>query len=270
MPIEAHYNYLQEYMATLLSKGKYSFTWEDLQSDFDLSSNALQLALARLKNKNEVAAVRKEFYVIVPPEYRVQGMLPPSFFVDGLMKFLKRDYYVGLLSAAAYYGAAHQQAQAYFVIAAPQIVRPIHTSKIRINFYYRKSWESEDLIERKTETGFIKVSAPELTALDLVFFQNRVGGLDRVATVLDELAEAMDAEKLALAAARYHKTTAVQRLGYILDHVLGRVDLCKPLLNYLDSIRHFPTLLQPSAEAADKITGNPWNIIPNTEIETDL
>ena len=34
---------------------------------------------------------------------------PNDFYIDDLMRFLKREYYIGLFSAAALYGAAHQQ-----------------------------------------------------------------------------------------------------------------------------------------------------------------
>jgi hypothetical protein len=36
------------------------------------------------------------------------GIVPPEFYIDDLMKHLTRPYYVSLLNAAAFYGAAHQ------------------------------------------------------------------------------------------------------------------------------------------------------------------
>lgn len=48
------------------------------------------------------------------------------------------------------------------------------------------------LKERNTESGYLKVSSPVLTASDLVQFEKRSGGITRVATVLNELVEEMD------------------------------------------------------------------------------
>lgn len=50
------------------------------------------------------------------------------------------------------------------------------------------------------ETGYINVSSPELTALDVVFFFDEVGGFNRITTVLEELSESMDAQNSLFAA----------------------------------------------------------------------
>lgn len=52
-----------------------------------------------------------------------------------------------------------------------------------------------------TPRGTITVSTPEATALDLVDYQHHAGGLSQVTTVLAELAEKINDEKLAVAAA---------------------------------------------------------------------
>jgi predicted transcriptional regulator of viral defense system len=68
--------------------------------------------------------IREGFYVIVPLEYASSGILPPEWFIDELMKFLRQPYYVGLLSAAAIHGAAHQQPQEFHVVI-PEALRSI-------------------------------------------------------------------------------------------------------------------------------------------------
>jgi F0F1-type ATP synthase gamma subunit len=73
----------------------------EVRRQFDQSDEAIKKALQRLKKKKEIALIRNEFYVIITPEYRSKGILPPSLFVADLMKFLGKDYYVGLLNAAA-------------------------------------------------------------------------------------------------------------------------------------------------------------------------
>lgn len=79
-----------------------------------MSDNAVKKALQRAKQKKGIALIRKEFYIIVPPEYRQLGILPPVLFIADLMRFLNRNYYTGLLNAAVFYGAAHQQPQEFF------------------------------------------------------------------------------------------------------------------------------------------------------------
>lgn len=49
------------------------------------------------------------FYVVIPIQYQLQGIVPPNYYIDELMTHVGKPYYVGLLSAAAMYGAAHQR-----------------------------------------------------------------------------------------------------------------------------------------------------------------
>lgn len=264
------YRYLEAFVDDLRSRGKYSFTLTDLRNQYRLSDEALKKALQRLTNKKEAARVRQEFYVIVPPEYRSRGMLPASFFIADLMKFLQKDYYVGLLSAASLYGAAHQQPQEFYVITAKPTLRAIKTSKLKISFFYKKEWNVADIKERKVETGFVKVSSPELTALDLVTYADKIGGLNRVATVLEELTEQINNEALAQAIKRYGNVATIQRLGFLME-TLGKTELADPLNEYLESVKHFPILLRPQKEKpATMAAGNRWKVVVNATIETDL
>jgi hypothetical protein len=79
------------------------------------SEIAIKSALRRISGNN-IISVRKGFYAIVPISYALRGTIPPELYIDDLMKHLRRSYYVGLLNAVAYYGAAHQPPQAFSVI----------------------------------------------------------------------------------------------------------------------------------------------------------
>jgi len=126
-------------------------------------------------------------------------------------------------------------------------------------------------MKRKVETGYMNISSPELTALDLVNYYNEVGGFSRVTTVLDELREEMEGEKLAEAARQYDQVVVAQRLGYLLDYHLNEIELSDALYQYLEPMEYYPALLRPQKEKSDHMkTGNKWKIVPNIEIESDL
>lgn len=265
------YRYLDAFIDEQRTNGKYSFTLDDLREQFVLSDEALKKSLQRLKRQNAVAMVRKEFYVIVPPEYRVKGIIPTSFYVNDLMKFLNRDYYVGLLNAAALHGAAHQQPQNYSIITEGIPLRKISNSKVNITFYIKKSWNKKDVFKRKVDTGYVNISSPELTALDLVSYYNEVGGFNRVATVIQELRESMKADKLIESVKQYEQVAVAQRLGYLLESVLEEEELSNALFNYLESVAFYPTLLRPQKKKPESMaTGNRWKIVANIEIEADI
>lgn len=269
--MQERYKYLDAYIDDLRSEGIYSFTSDDLRKRFDLSKEALKKSLQRLKREKKVTMVRKEFYVIVPPEYRAKGIIPPSFYAGDLMKFLKRDYYVGLLNAAAFHGAAHQQPQSFTVITQGPSLRNIQNEQADIRFLIKKTWNQEGIEKKKVSTGYINVSSPELTALDLINHYDKAGGFDRVATVLQELIENIYAEKLIESAKHYNKTVVIQRLGYLLDHVLEALELSNKLYDYLNTLEFYPCLLSPQRKKPDRtVAGNRWKVMSNIEVEPDI
>jgi len=86
-----------------------------------MTEEAFRKAASRLAKKNRIVRIRSGFFVIVPLEYRAAGVLPAEWFIADLMNYLEQPYYVGVLSAAALYGAAHQQPQQFQVVTtAPQ------------------------------------------------------------------------------------------------------------------------------------------------------
>lgn len=264
------YGYLEGFINELRSNGRYAFSLPEVRNQFEQSDDAIKKALQRLKKKKEIALIRNEFYVIITPEYRSKGILPPSLFIAELMKFLEKDYYVGLLNAAAYYGAAHQQPQSFSVITMKPSLRKINNDNLKINFYIKKEWAEKNIVQKKVDTGYINISSPELTALDLVYYFDQVGGFNRVITVLEELCESIDTNKMLDLAKRYSPITVVQRLGFLLEEILNRPDLSAPIKKHLKTVNYFPVLLKPQKQKREMITGNDWKVVQNIEIETDL
>lgn len=65
------------------------------------------------------------------------------------------------------------------------------------------------------------ISCPELTAVDMVAYREHIGGLTRAATVLEELSLKLDFTKLDADFLKVASAPVFQRLGYLLDCVLG-------------------------------------------------
>ena len=91
----------------LLSEGISSFDAAEAARRMGLSRDRAHGALKRLADAGEIFSAARGFYVIIPPEYRAWGAVPAPWFVDPMMAHLGRRYYVGLLSAAELFGAAH-------------------------------------------------------------------------------------------------------------------------------------------------------------------
>ncbi|TAN00431.1 MAG: hypothetical protein EPN39_04405 [Chitinophagaceae bacterium] len=260
-----------QWVESLASKGRHSFSLNEVRNTFANDTEAaMKLKLTRLAGKGKIISIHKGYYLIITPQYASRGVLPPSLFIDGLMKFLKRRYYVSLLNAAAFHGAAHQQPQEYFVVTNFPVLRPTGKKGIKINYISKKEIPEPYLEKRKTETGFINISNPALTAIDLVQFDKRVGGLDRVATVLNELTEAIKPEQITESFLQTMPVTAIQRLGFLLDVILKQ-DIGKHLyeVSQKAGLDFFRIPLKTAAAKKGFPADERWKVIVNTEIEID-
>ena len=117
----------------------------------------------------------------------------------------------------------------------------------------------------------MNVSSPELTALDLVSQEEKVGGLSRVAEVLIELAERMKWDDSKLALLDYFNAPIVQRLGYLLDFIeeTELADDFMLLAKRAGKIVRKTRLKQSNPEVEGMEVDKKWKIIINHEIETD-
>jgi predicted transcriptional regulator of viral defense system len=260
------YNYLDRYLTEVRAQGRYAFTVEELKNELNVSLSALRQNLFRLRLKNEIAIIRQGFYVIIPPEYSKQGTLPPYLYIDDLMKSLGKQYYVGLLSAAALHGAAHQQPTGYTVIT--KCPAPRNVEKLKIIFFSKQDFLEDGIIQKKTPAGYINVSSPELTALDFFDYIHKFG-INRITTILQELSEEMKPAPLLKIAKIYPNTAAIQRLGYILDKVVLAKKLSDTLWNALNERTFYFIPLSPQ-KAKKGETDTRWKVIKNMEIESDL
>lgn len=267
MSDNSHYKSLEEFANSVRANGRYTFSLDEAKELLGPTDKAVNQALFRLKKKNRIAQIRKSFYAIIPPEYSKQGMLPPYLFIDDLMKWLGKRYYVGLYSAAALHGAAHQQPMEYYVITEKPALRNIRSSKIKINFNVKKEWLDEDIIQKKTDAGYLAVSTPELTALDLFTYGNL--GLNRVVTILEELVEEMKPSVLLKTAKSFPFTSTLQRLGYILDKEIENEKMAEVLKKIISTRKLYPVPLLKSVNSVGELDDQ-WKIIKNTQIESDL
>lgn len=257
----------REYVTSLAARGRYHLFSRDVQSALGVSATAAKLALNRLAKQKLVASPARGFYVIIPPEYSSLGCLPADQFIPTLMKRLNLPYYVGLLSAAEYYGAAHHRPQE-FQVFLEKSRRPIKCGAVRVVFIVCKHLKDVTVQRFNTPRGTILVSAPEATALDLVGYQRHAGGLDQAATVLSELGEQIDPEKL-VAAAQSVPVPWAQRLGYLLEHV-GVLDKTNPLRVYVREHARESTPLLPSGTHERSQRNKDWKLYVNAKVEAEV
>ncbi|MHB8879833.1 MAG: type IV toxin-antitoxin system AbiEi family antitoxin domain-containing protein [Myxococcaceae bacterium] len=247
--------------------GRYVLTREQALAALEVSAEAVKKAVQRLVAKRRLAAIRRGFFIIVPVEYREAGAPPPAWFIDDLMKFYGQPYYVGLLTAAALHGAAHQQPQEFQIVTNKQL-RPVVAGRARLRFFRKHDIERTPTIEMKTETGNIRVSTPEATALDLLRYLEAAGHLGNVVTVVAELAEKMDAQQLAFVAKAEGDVCTAQRLGYLLERV-GGGEVGAALAAWIASVRPRFVPLRSDRPARRAAKDARWRVLVNEKVEAE-
>lgn len=258
---------LHNWIASLPEEGRYTFSRDEAASVGAASAGAVKMTLYRLKRKGTIISPRRGFFVLVPPEYRAAGSPPATWFIDDLMRYLGRRYYVGLLSAATLHGAGHQQPMAFQVIA-DAVERNIEVGRVRIDFHVSTLVGETVTQQVQTETGNMEVATPETTAFDLVRFPGACGYWSNIATVLSELAETLDADKLVAGAARVARSDA-QRLGWLLDF-LDEGTLADALAKELEGQRLQATPLSTTRDVGQAPLDPRWRVLVNDVVEPDL
>ncbi len=254
-------------------RGLSSFSVEMIRTFFvGMSEQLLSNELFRLSSQKVIVPVYRGFYVIMPPHYAAKGIVPPIYYIDQLMHYLRKPYYISLLSAAELLGAAHQRPQKFSVTTIfPKSTVSVSKNNLLI-WNYRKEVSPDLLLSKNSETGVVYYSNAELTAVDLIQYEQYIGGLSRAATVLEELTEQMNFSKDMEKLFTITSVATIQRLGYILDEVLGEEELADALhiqlKTHAKAFRYIP--LSTRCKGADPAKKNArWKIHINLLVQPD-
>lgn len=268
--MKCNFKSLTDYLIHLQNKGRYTFTSQEALAALEKTPDAFKLAALRLIKKKKLIRIKHGFFLIVPTEYQEVGAPPIEWFIDYLMRFNQQPYYVGLLSAAALHGAAHQQPQVFQVITNKPL-RHIDTKRGRIEFFKKSDIIADYYQTIKTPTGYINVSIPEITALDLIQYVKSVGYWNQVATVLSELQENFDLNRLLkILKLGKIKIAYVQRLGYLLELINGNKKIITLLKRWIQDHKPRAIPLRPDKAYDQKQKNAEWMLYINQDIESDV
>lgn len=257
-----------DYLQSIRSNGRYAFTLNELTKNVPKPIRNIRKDIDRLRNKGEIINIVRGFYTVLPDEYKNMGIIPVEFYIDDLMNFMKKDYYVGLYSAAMLHGAGHQQPQEFFVVIRSPKSRKVTANDLIINFNEKRRFPSAGIEKIKSETGYFRVSSRELTFLDLIYFEKAIGGLDRVITILIELAEEIKTSNMKSVLKNNFPASSVQRAGYLAENF--GMDKLHPIFEaHLAKRKLRPVLLHSSGDKSGEMDDK-WSIIVNTDLEADI
>jgi len=238
----------------------------ELTSDTGLSIIAAWAQLKRLKGQVVRVAPRQDFFLIVSPEQYPMGAPPASWWLDAYFRAHRGTYYLALLSAAAEYGSSHQAVQTVQVMTDKPI-RALQLGRIRVQFFVKKHAGKAPISRLSNAFAPLNVSTPEVTALDLVRYAYRTGGIGRATLAIKGMLSRFSRKGLRQALQAEGETSTIQRLGYILE-TLGQsglsqlVEDCLPQKLNRVMLEHHKF---NGARATLPVSGR-WSVIINTDL----
>lgn len=242
-----------------LRNGRKVFSMKELTSYKGGNVNAAKQYIKYSTKKGLIKNLSKGFYGIYSPTEKEQGRIPPNDFIDKLMAYKGIKYYTGLLSAAAYYGAAHYRPLVYQVIVDKQVF----TSKIileGINFHKKRFFPDHCIIKQKGNYGYINYSSPALTAYDLIKYENESGTISNIIRVISDMISEIKISDIKRLMKNEIEVSFIQRFGFILEK-LGAAELVKPLTECAKKANQFIPLSRNGNIQGNK--NDKWKIIEN-------
>jgi predicted transcriptional regulator of viral defense system len=261
---------LSDYVKQVQAQGRCTFTLDQAQAELNISRHAVIAAIEHLSAKKEIVSIAKGFYLIVTPEYRIYGCLPADYFIPYLMQYWQQPYYAGLLTAAMYHGASHQQPQVFQVVTNKKKAL-LECGKIKVRFIVKKDLRTIPTETVNTIKSVLTISSSEATVMDLLRYPQWGGGINHIVTLLTELQEKITEDKLNELLETQPQLAWKQRLGYLLEY-LDNQSLANCVKQYLDKQGRVDyVLLAPElGKKSDNISSKDWKLMINTTIESDI
>jgi len=261
---------VSNYIKQLLSYEEYSFSLDELIENIHKSEISIKSEVSRLVAKREIINLRKGFYLIITPRYSSAQKLPIQLYCEKLFKHLARNYYVAFFTAAKFHGASHQQVHRDYIITEKPKFNDISKSTIDIRFFTTSNWSDKNIQIKKSDAGSYRVSSPALTIADLIHYQTKLGGLNRMYTVIEELSEALNETDLVELLSWYPNKSTLQRFGFLLEELGMKEDFQELLFMNLKATNFFPVLLSPKSNEKPGAVNNRWKVAVNIKLESDL
>lgn len=259
----------KEYIKYLLSIENYSFSLNEIAKNTAGSSNSLKFELLRLSQKGEIVNLRKGFYLIITPRYSSAKRLPLQLYCEKLFNHLNRNYYIALFSAAKFHGASHQQAQRDYLLTEKPKFNDILKKSIDIRFFTTTNWSDKNIQQKRSDAGIFKISSPALTIVDLIHHQTKLGGINRILAIFEELTEELTESDLSELLSWYPNKSTLQRFGFLLE-ALDIEKFQEMIYSELKLKKIFPVLLSPKSKEKPGAVNNRWKVDVNVKLESDL
>ena len=204
------------FIENLQEAGRITFDASELVNTTGLSVIAAKNQLQRLQGHVARVSRHHAFFLIVEPQYRPIGSPPVEWWIDAYFRWLGHPYYLALQSAAELYNSSPQ------AILVKQIItdsprRDISIGRTRIRFFVKRGVAQTPVKQPPNAYAPLRVSSPEATALDIIRYASRIGGMGRALETIMPLVPLFRTSGIKSALNTEGKAAIAQRLGYLME-----------------------------------------------------
>ncbi len=143
------------------------------------------------------------------------GAPPASWWLDAFFRQEGRPYYIGLLSAAAEFDSQHQAVQEVQVVTE-RPMRELTIGRQRLKFFVKHSVAQTPTTTPENAFAPVAVSTPAATALDLLRYADRIGGMDRAVEAISGMTRHLHRDDVTSSVNAEPETATLQRFGHLL------------------------------------------------------
>ena len=202
----------------------------------DLSNSGFLSTIKRMIASQELLRPWKGVYIVSPKE-NFEGTVHLREYLDFIMSKCKRGYYVTLYDAIAELIPTYEikDPSLYYVMVSDEGMssREHGSTTPKLKHCYCNHFPKPYVYTRKTKFGKLNVATAELLAIDLISHSNTIGGLQESVRLLDVIKSKLNFRRLQEDIFEYKSIANVQRLGYIIENVLGKPAKAQPLYELL-------------------------------------
>ncbi|PIP18966.1 MAG: hypothetical protein COT38_01200 [Candidatus Omnitrophica bacterium CG08_land_8_20_14_0_20_41_16] len=209
-----------EVISRLSYEKKRIITKEDLDAFFKFDDIERNKIVYRLKKKGIFSTIKRGVYVFSPLEYGEGGagineMLIPSQF------FPQKNYYIGYSSMYNYYNLTDQLFQVMYILNTSLQRRKKKICGVIFNFLRVSESRMYGLEKIVVEGKEVMISSLERTLVDLIYFNEPVGGIESALEILKrELKkDRCDIKKFIRFAAQFPNIKTRKRIGVLLEEM---------------------------------------------------
>lgn len=257
----------QRYVESRQARGQVTFTLAEMQRATGLSFAAARDQVKRLGKRIVRVSPRQDFFLTVRPDQLPMGAPPAFWWLDAYFQSIGQSYYVGLLTAAAEHGSSHQAVQVTQVLTNIPL-RELKVGRILVQFFVKKTVGEVPTSELPMAYAPLRISMPEVTALDLIRYAYRIGGMARAVHVIRDLLPRFSKRRFQTAIATEAEVSNLQRLGFIMEE-LKRPDLSELVRSRLPSKLNWVLLEHHKGhgEGIQAKQAKAWFILINSDIQ---